>query len=753
MASSYVRRFTFDPGLDVLLEIESVNILDLDPEAAISGTGTGAVCIVGEFEDGPYSTTTEVSSVGELLQTFGGLGYTYSGSRGNYASARVRYSDASVTPEYWNGSGHVAVNGKRFARLMICRVDTSVGSVYFTPEAYITGAAAFTYALATGDTLEFEYDGTPITTTFTGVKATVTGSGGTFPTTFTGGETLTLGWDGEDDIEITFLSTDQTLNQVIARINQFAGFTFATSSGGQIKLTGTVAGTSGEVRVVSGSTGVLTQLGLTAADTAGTGNVANIAAVTSAEVNTRVAAASSNDVKVRVDSLGRLRLVNVATPGTGTLQITGGTATALGFTAGDLVNASDFEGTLPAGTRVRTSGNVYFVTTQTTTIVAGQTSAYAIKVRHAVDDGTGLTAASGTVNVLVDVPDVGEFDVVNLSALSACLTEAQLDAAYVEALPYTLGLNGVTKEINIIMAARQSNAVRNALRANAIEASDTGHFGRVAVVRAPMGANKSNVTVSTTPWGVAATRSDRVVFCFPQAKSYVPTIAAVGLDGGTGFTSDGVIDSGADAFACSLMSQLPPEENPGQQTSFLDGVRGIESGMASQLLDINDYKRFKAKGIMALRIDNGSAFFQSGITSVDKDVYPGRVNVARRRMADYIQDSLAIRAQSYSKKLMTIERRVALTTDVRVWMDTLKNGPPQRIDSYTLDPKTGNSKASLGRGHFRLTLKVRTLSSMDAITIATEIGEQVTVSEAALPNEDQTSTRLDVERKPWLNSE
>lgn len=731
MATSYVRRFTSDPGLDVLLEIESVNILDLDPEAGIVGAGTGAVCIVAEFEDGDYEKTIEVASVSEYLQTFGSLGYTYNGQRGNYPSAVVRYADGSIKPEYWNGNGHVAVNGKRFARLMLCRVDTSVGKVYFTCEAYVTGAAAFTYKLTTGQTLIYEYDGTPVTTTFTGAKATVTAVGGTYPTSFTGGETLTLGYDSEDDFQVTFLSTDQSLNQVIARINQFAGFTFASSSGGQLKLTGVIPGLAGEVRVVSGSAGVLTALGLTAATTAGTGNVDNLNAVTSDEIASLVDTDSSSSVAVRVDSQGRLRLVNVATPGTGTIQVTGGTATALGFEAGDVVNASDFSGTLPAGTRVKTSGDVVFVTTQTTTIIAGQTTAYGIKVRHAIDDGTGTSAASGTVNILVDVPDVGEFSVVNLSTLTACLTETQLDAAYVNALEYTKGLNGVTKEINLIMCARQSNAVRNAVRLNVTETSSTGHFGRTGVVRAPMGSNKSTVTVSTTSWGVAATRSDRIVYCFPNAQSYVPIIASRGLNGGTGFTADGLIDSGADSFACSVMSQLNPEENPGQQTSYLDGVRGIESAMESQLLDMNDYKRFKANGILGLRIDNGQAFFQSGVTSVDKNLYPGRVTIARRRMSDYIQDSLANRATGFSKTTMTRDRRVALILEIRTWLDSLKNGPPQRIDSFSLDVKSGNTKNSIGRGHYRVGIKVRTLSSFESITLATEIGEQVTIAEAA----------------------
>lgn len=731
MGSTYIRRFTEDPGLDVLLEIESVNVLDLEPETSISGSGTGTVCVVAEFEDGEFEKTVECSGVADLLKKYGGLGYTYGSARGNYPSAVSRKADARTDPEYWNGNGHIAINAKRFSRLMCCRVDTSVGLVYFTALAFTTGAAAFVYKLETGQTLTFEYDGTPVTTTFTGVAATITGSGGTFPTLFAGGETLTLGYDGVSDFQTTFLSTDQSVAQVVARINQFAGFTFATVSGGQIKLTGIQPGTGGQVRVVSGSTGVLTQLGLTAANTAGTGNVADINNVTTSEINTRVAAASTNNVKVRVDSQGRLRLVNVATPGTGTIQVTGGTATALGFKNTALHTAGDESGVLPAGTRV-SNGGTYFVTMKSTTIVAGQQTAYGIKVRHAIDDGTGTGVSSGTVNVLVDVPDVGEFDVVNLTSLNAALTETQLDAAYVSALDHTLGLNDITKEINIIMCARSSNTTRFALKQNAKTASDTGHLGRVGVVRAPMGSDKDAVTGSTTPWGVAATRFDRIIYCYPNAREYVPTIAAKGVKGGTGFTSDGVIDVGAEAFMCSILSQLNPEENPGQETPFLDGVKGIESKVVdTQTLDINDYKRFKAAGIAALRIDNGSVFFQSGVTSVDKDTQPGRVTIARRRMSDYIQDTLARRATIYGKKLMTVERRIAVITDVRTWLDSLVSGPPQRIDGFEMDAKTGNTQAAMGKGAFRVTIKVRTLSSFESIILATEIGEQVTIAEAA----------------------
>lgn len=732
MATSYYRKFTDDPGLDVLLEIESINVLDLDPEAVTNGVGSGAVCVVGEFEDGEYRKTVEVTSVGDVLKKYGSLGYTYGGQRGNYPSAFTRSADDSITPEYWNGNGHVAINGKRFARLMICRVDTSTGDAYFSPLAFVTGAAAFRYILATGKTLTFEYDSTPVTATFTAAKATVTGSGGTFPSSFAGGESLVLGYDGADDFTVVFLSTDQSVAQVVARINTYAGFTFAEVSSGQIKLTGRISGTDGEVRVVSGSTGVLATLGLTAADTAGTGNVANIAAVTVEEINTIVDTATSSDCVVKQDNAGRLRLINVATPLTGTLQITGGTATSLGFTTTkQAVKAGANAGVLPAGTRLKTSGDAYFVTTQSTTIVAGQQTAYKVRIRHAVDDGTGTAKTAGTINVLYDRPDVGEFAVANLNTVSAAMTEAQIDAAYAEALEYTKGLNGITREINILVCARQSNTVRNLVKSNVQDASSTGHVGRVGVIRAPMGSDKSDVIDSTTTWGVVATRSDRIIYCYPQFRAYVPIIAARGIAGGTGFTADGIIDSGADAFMAGLLSQLPPEENPGQSTPYLDGVRGLESATSNMLLDINDYKNFKAAGIAAPRIDNGQVFFQSGVTSVDKTLYPGRVTIARRRMSDYIQDTMADMSQPYSKKTKTTSRKVALISDLKTFLNGLADPVNQRIEGFTMDVKSGNSKSSEGRGLYRVNIKVRTLSSFESIVIATEIGEQVTISEAA----------------------
>jgi hypothetical protein len=233
--------------------------------------------------------------------------------------------------------------------------------------------------------------------------------------------------------------------------------------------------------------------------------------------------------------------------------------------------------------------------------------------------------------------------------------------------------------------------------------------------------------------GVGAYRSERVIYCYPQAASFVPIMAQRGLAGGAGFTASGVIDIGADGFICSILSQLAPEENPGQETPFLDGVVGLESGANVQGFTEDDYKLFKSSGICALRIDDTSGpVFQSGITSVDPLVNPNLVRISRRRMADFIQDSLAIRMKKYGKKLNRAARRDAAVSEIRDFLnDLLSPGRPefQRIDGFTVDTRDGNTPATIAAGLFRILVKVRTLSSLDSIVLATTVGESVEVEE------------------------
>jgi len=851
----FTRRFLQDPGNTVLLNVESINVIDLTPPGAIAGIGSGTTMCVGEFEDGPFNAPQQVISTTDFQTTWGSLGYQYGSLPGQNPCARQRFADGALAAEFWNGNGVVQLNQKTFSTLLLCRVDTSVGAVTITRLAFLTGNAAFRYALQTGQVLQLDVGAGPTSATFTGTAATVTAIGGTYPTTFAGGNTLTLAYDQGTSFIVTFLAADQSLAQVVARINQYAGFALAGTSGGQLTLTGQQGGTGGQVSVVGGSTGVLAQLGLTAGVTSGAGNVANIAAVAPNEIALIVQAAIAN-TKVESDPNGALRISN--TSATGFLVVgSGTTATALGFLAGTEATATGLPilvsgagtynlgtsgtitlqldaslpsvtttvasgdtlaatvtklnaaftaaaqgapvtsdgasrfyvvgtkpggvvsvvgasagavltelglvvgqtlgtpppaGSFPAGTVVQVPGGAQFVTMQGVLFAlsgvtiagvqqaAGATS-WSVKIRHALDDGTGAGTGAGSVSQILSPPAIGAFSVVNPQVITAALTENQIDAQYAISIAATARVNTVAKTTNIIFAARQSNAIRTALRNNAISASASGCFGRVACIRTPLNTPVQTALSTTATPGVGAYRSDRVIYCYPQANTFVPIIALVGPGGGEGFNASGNVDVGADGFLASVMSNLNPEENPGQDTDFADGVNAIETGSNVQNFDITTYQAFKAAGICALIIDDGVAAFQSGVTSVDPLANPSIVNIKRRRMADFLQDSMAISLKEFGKKLSTSKRRNAIRTEIFQFLNGLAGGgssasqgnpnnpDAQRIDSFGVDTKSGNDVVTLGQGLFRIIVVVRLLASLDSIVLQTTIGETVVVAE------------------------
>jgi len=100
-------------------------------------------------------------------------------------------------------------------------------------------------------------------------QAYINASGGVYPTNFVGGETLQI---RVDDLvqRIVFQSGDQTLDQVVTRINSVYGPLFgqvvAFNNNGQLQLKSKQLGDQGQIWVndFGTSAGVLTQLGLTA---------------------------------------------------------------------------------------------------------------------------------------------------------------------------------------------------------------------------------------------------------------------------------------------------------------------------------------------------------------------------------------------------------------------------------------------------------------------------------------------------------
>lgn len=212
--AGFVRRFTSFPTVEVLAEIEAINIVDLPPPAPTTGIGTGTLLLAGEFEDGPFAAKgdapefqadlrdrgiAEAFSSEDYRQKFGGFGFTYGTQPYQNPCAR-RHAG-----EDWNGNGFLRSKFLRPRRLILARVDTSVGSVAFSPLAGHTSAPG-PFVLAVGQTLSIttETGGPTPSTAIAAVAATVTGAAGTFPTLFAGGETIGISIDDGPVVPVVF---------------------------------------------------------------------------------------------------------------------------------------------------------------------------------------------------------------------------------------------------------------------------------------------------------------------------------------------------------------------------------------------------------------------------------------------------------------------------------------------------------------------------------------------------------------------
>lgn len=829
--AGYVRRYTSEPTLEEILRIEGVVIIDLSPPEPLTGAGTGAVLVVGEFEDGQFAAVAgegplEVFGSTDLKNKFGGFGFEYDGVVSNNPCARRHHL------EDWNGNGFLKLFKMRAQRMMIARVDTSVGEVSFDPLACAKGNVG-PYQLANGQQLTVETGGggPASSTAVNGVPVTIAGVGQAFAT-ITSGETFGVRIDGGGQVNVKFAATDTSAAAVAARINAALGYTAAVVNGAEVDISGikpgyggsvelievtagtlakigqvagvwedralvaggatnlpgigagdnfditldggtpitvtfpstpataaaavaeinsdvgqTVAyvtpdglirfyggskGTGGSLQLAAGSPDALADLGHSPGTTTGTSNVGDVNAVTAAEVAAIVngtAALSAINVAGSVGPNGEIRICD-DTAGEAIVAITTtAMATALGLTPLDTaISGTDHAGgSILAGTRVRTVGGAEWVTMQTLDIPAGEAGPYAVKVRPATDNGTATGTGSGTVTVLADRAEFADLTVNNGAALGAALTEAQMDNAYIAAMNATLDEAFATRDANYMVSARRSDAIVREGLENAKSATANGLLARKFISGDPLGTTLSQAITNLAQFASAS--SDRLFYTAKGLKVRIPEIAERGTAGGQGFTADGVITVRPDGPLTTLCALLPPEENPGKQTGLIESFYEVDT--FGETLDREAYEAAKAAGIAMPRVDRQSGtVFQSGVTSSTSSA---RATMARRKMADFIQDTAAEKLGPYSKKLnkqSNRDRVRGLWEQFLAGLVSEENPELARIVSYSIDDtvNAGNTDAVLAAGVYYMETKVRTISSMDDIVVRTEIGEGVVVS-------------------------
>jgi len=836
------RYFKSFPGNAEILSIEGTNTMDVAPPSQSLGAGVGKVLIVAEFENGPVNAPVEVFGITDMVTKLGGLGHPV-GDNPHANCVAVK----SGGDELWNGNGFIWISNKKFGGLIACRVDNSAGSVDFRRLACLQGSEG-PYSAANGDTVQFTRDGaTVVTSTFSGAKGIVSGTSGTYPTLFVGGETLEIKDDDDATRVIVMTAAEQTLPNVIARINAVLAKTVAFDNGGELDMRSSTEGGLGRMEVVGGTArstlglpvsatqqvgtttvnsntgggaftlrcqanvnGVLTDFdgtftagapdtvtvvrdgliaemqglnvsGVTfttsgAADIVatgdanvaftlsvvaepgggdmtiaattpgvftvgkGNGNVPNLALIQPADAVLVFDAAAG--ITSKLEAGQSFSVCNSGTAGTGTLQVTGGTAyAAFGFDLVTIADANDGEDvTIPAGTRVQDATATGTVWVTLSDVETGSTGGpFAAKVRPASDSDSAIGSGIADVTTVLDVLP-GGFAVTNVAAINR-LSASQLDARYKVALDATLADSSVASEAGQVSCARSSPSIMRYLKANAIEATATGLATRKAISRPPLAATVAEVE-SSVGFGVGAPgigRDDRVMYVFPGATTQIPEVQSVGARGGLGFSDNGIVQVAADSYYASVRSLLPAEENAGQDLAgtsvgamnILSLEDAYEPSLGGVGLKIGDYKRFKAAGIIALKQSSSGSFeFQSDVTSVNPATQLELADANRRYLADFVIDSLNDIANVYVKKPTTPQRNRALLKAYRDFLLILQSPNQEnssRIEAFNVVDDTSKEQKELGM--VIMIVKVKMYAAMKSIVNYVTVGTNVTIEQ------------------------
>lgn len=171
------------------------------------------------------------------------------------------------------------------AEAIVTQFNTLAASSALTFGSDTSDAGSFPVSLAHGDTFVGKVDEQSVadTLTISATAASFTGSSATYAAV-TPGNQLVIDIDGTQ-YTVTFTGSESSQATFHSTINAvIAGFGLATNSAGETKISTAHKGSSATGAIVSGDLDVLTSLGFSVASfTPGTGNVANVAAVTASE--------------------------------------------------------------------------------------------------------------------------------------------------------------------------------------------------------------------------------------------------------------------------------------------------------------------------------------------------------------------------------------------------------------------------------------------------------------------------------------
>lgn len=187
-------------------------------------------------------------------------------------------------------------------------------------------------------------------------------------------------------------------------------------------------------------------------------------------------------------------------------------------------------------------------------------------------------------------------------------------------------------------------------------------------------------------------------------------------------------------WAASIISNTSPHIDP----AFTENVKyTLGASTTYNKLNRANYIALKDAGIAAFEVDSDIGIkLVSGVVTQIAD--SSKLTILRRRMADYLQDSVAYFLKNYQNAPNTASNRSEVKAAILAFDNGLiRDGILPNDDEVSfglarlVDTESLNTDTTIGLGYFKLLYKRRIYSSMRYIVLTAEIGETVVVTEGA----------------------
>ena len=667
-----------------------VSILEEEPRIrSINAVQTSIAAMVGVTERGPIATPTLVTSFDEFRAIFGGFtadadatlaaqGFFENGGQFLYMVRTVHYTDPATAATKTSAAATI-------------NLQTPAGAA--TP-GLVLGTLTEPFNLEPGDDLDIAVDGNPAdTATFDAAAATRT-SGNTETFDLSDGLTLTVSIDGGSVQTVIFNTaefadiTNATALEVATVMNAELAGCNVTVAAGAVVIISDKRGTDSGVNVTGGTanTGGVNRLNFTTGNIAGTGDVADIDAVTVAEIKAVVEADVTAGAGVLVTNVGgAVQIQSNTTGGASSIHVEAGSTAddELGLDnathnggAGAAVNTLQVDGKtdgaygndLSIMVTVATSGDAdefnlivlddgLVAETFPNLSMVDTAARYAETVINAEGTGSNLIAVTD-LDASVDSQRPANGTSSNLSGGDDGLTGlADTDFIGDSAGPTGIRALDTVQDVNLLLIPGQAtSAIQNAM---ITYCEDTRAMSMFAVLDPPAGQSATQIITYVETTALLLELSEFGAIYWPYVKILNPATAVFGDSANLTVPPSGIV---AGVYARTDGSRpggvyLPPA---GEEEGILRGVIGFET---DEVFDELKRDLVYPKRINPLTSRPGSTRHIDGSRTLKSNGnFP---YISQRRGAIFIEQSIKRGTEVYRHKNNTPALRRTIERSIR----------------------------------------------------------------------------------------